>query len=170
MVNIQDVKDETLAIIDGALAILQKYPDLNQTDISLSYNSSLNPLPFLMDLFKRTAGYNVLINIISKLIAFNIPIIEVGIKGVLIAKLKDIISCSVNPFFTEEILTNGIVFNAAEIDIADVLKYSPFDDIGKNFYFDNGDYEEEYIEMVGDDAFIKKRFVSGIPDDLIIQF
>lgn len=167
MVNIQDVKDETLAIIDGALAILQKYPDLNQTDISLSYNSSLNPLPFLMDLFKRTAGYNVLINIISKLIAFNIPIIEVGIKGVLIAKLKDIISCSVNPFFTEEILTNGIVFNAAEIDIADVLKYSPFDDIGKNFYFDNGDYEEEYIEMVGDNAFIKKRFVSGIPDDLI---
>lgn len=167
MANIQDVKNEALATIDGALAILQKFPDLNQTDISLSYGTSLNPLPFLIDLFKRTAGYNVLINIISKLIAFNIPIIDAGVKGVLIAKLKDIISCSVNPFFTEEILTNGIVFNAAEIDIADVLKYSPFDDIGKNFYFDNGDYEEEYIEMVGDNAFIKKRFVSGIPDDLI---
>ena len=67
MANIQDVKNEALATIDGALAILQKFPDLNQTDISLSYGTSLNPLPFLIDLFKRTAGYNVLINIISKL-------------------------------------------------------------------------------------------------------
>lgn len=170
MANIQDVKNEALATIDGALAILQKFPDLNQTDISLSYGTSLNPLPFLIDLFKRTAGYNVLINIISKLIAFNIPIIDAGVKGVLIAKLKDIISCSVNPFFTEEILTNGIVFNAAEIDIADVLKYSPFDEeVGQYFYFDTGNFEEEYAydDTEQQKIILKKRFVSGIPDDLI---
>ena len=170
MAKIQDVKDETLAIIDGALAILQKFPDLNQTDISLSHNASLNPLPFLIDLFKRTAGYNVLINIVAKFIAWNIPMIDAGVKGVLLTKLKDIISCSVNPFFTEEILREGIVFNAAEIDIADVLKYSPFDEeVGQYFYFDAGNFEEEYAynDTVNQKITLKKRLVPGIPDDLI---
>lgn len=170
MAKIQDVIDETLAIIDGALAILQKFPDLNQTDISLSHNASLNPLPFLIDLFKRTAGYNVLINIVAKFIAWNIPMIDAGVKGVLLTKLKDIISCSVNPFFTEEILREGIVFNAAEIDIADVLKYSPFDEeVGQYFYFDAGNFEEEYAynDTVNQKITLKKRLVPGIPDDLI---
>ena len=151
MANIQQVKNEALSIIDSAMTILNKFPDLDQTDVSLSFGSSLNPLPFLMDLFKRTKGYNAVLNIVAKFISYELPIIEAGVKGVLIAKLKDIISCSVNPFFTKEILENGIVFNVEEIDIADVLRNSPFDTkVGKNFYFDvDGEEDFTYNELTG---------------------
>jgi len=169
MAKIKDTKKDTLAIIDSALAIINKFPDLEQTDVSLSIDSSMNPLPFLMDLFKRTAGYNVMIDIVSKIIALNLPVIEAGVKTVLITKLKDIISCSVNPFITDEILREGIVLNISEIDIADILKYSPFDDeIGKYFYFDTGNYE---IKLKGIDANtgkkLKRGIITGTPDDLI---
>ena len=165
----KEMKDNALSVIDSALAILNKYPDLNQTDVSLSINKLLNPLPFLMDLFKRTAGYNTLINIISKFIAWNIPLIDAGVKGVLITKLKDIISCSVNPFFTEEILRDGIAFDIKEIDISDVLKYSPFDEkIGQYFYFDCNNFETEVEEWnpITETLETKKQITLGIPDDL----
>ena len=127
MANVKQVKNEALAIVDAAMAILNRFPDLGEANTELSFNTSTNPFTFLMDLFKTTAGYNRLISILAKFISYELPVVEAAVKALLIAKLKDIISCSVNPFFTDEIIRNGIVFNAEEIDIADVLKYSPFD-------------------------------------------
>ena len=134
MANIKQIKSETLATIDAAMSILNRFPDLNESNTELSFNTSTNPFTFLMDLFKTTTGYNKLISILAKFISYELPVLEAAVKGILIAKLKDIISCSVNPFFTEDILKNGIVFNVEEIDIADVLKYSPYDKVGKYFY------------------------------------
>lgn len=166
MPNTRDIKNEALSIVDSAMAILNKFPDLDQTDISLSLDGSTNPLPFLMDLFKRTKGYNVVIKILAKFISWQLPIIEAGIKGVLIAKLKDIISCSVNPFLTREIIENGIVFNAAEIDIADTLINSPFDEkVGSLFYFDiDGEKVEDFDSVTGEIIEYTKPI---LPDDLI---
>lgn len=136
MANIKQVKQDTIAIIDAALAILQRFPELGEANTELSFNTSLNPFTFLMDLFKSTAGYNQIIAILSRFIAYQLPVVEAAVKALLLTQLKDILSCSVNPMLTEEILKNGIVFNIDEIDIADVLKYSPFDKkIGKYFYF-----------------------------------
>lgn len=166
MTSIKDIKNETLSIVDSAMAILNKFPDLNQTDISLSLDGSTNPLPFLMDLFKRIKGYNVVINILAKFISWQLPIIETGIKAVLIAKLKDIISCSVNPFLTREIIENGIVFNAAEIDIVGTLKNSPFDKkVGNLFYFDiDGEEVKDYNAETEEITEYTKPIM---PDDLI---
>lgn len=125
-----------------------------------------------MDLFKTTTGYNKLISILAKFISYELPVLESAVKGILIAKLKDIISCSVNPFFTEDILKNGIVFNVEEIDIADVLKYSPYDKVGKYFYFDTEptiNEGETDFAMTDDGSFIevpKPKKVQN-PSDLI---
>ena len=143
MANIKQIKSETLATIDAALSILNKFPELDETNIELSFNTSTNPFTFLMDLLKTTSGYDKIISILGKFIAWELPVVEAAVKALLIAKLKDIISCSVNPFLTEDILRNGIVFNVEEIDIADVLKYSPFDQkVGKYFYFDTEEAKE----------------------------
>lgn len=164
------VENETFGIIDGALAILNKYPDLSQTDIHLSLNKSVpTPLPFLMDLFKSTAGYNKLIEIISQLLTITLPIMEAGVKTIILTKLKDIISCSVNPFFTEEILRDGIVFNVSEIDIANMLINSPLDKkVGKYFYFDVDETEitKSGVNEYGDE-WKYSEMVSPIPDDLL---
>lgn len=157
MANVKEVKRRTLSTVDAAISILNKYPDLNETNTELSFNTSTNPFTFLMDLLKTTAGYNVIIKILAKFISWELPVVEAAVKALLIAKLKDIISCSVNPFFTEEILREGVVFNIEEIDIADVLKYSPLDKkVGKYFYFgtDEAELPDDLVTCDDMDAFI----------------
>lgn len=157
MSNVKQIKSEALATIDAAVSILNRYPDLGEANTELSFNITTNPFTFLMDLFKTTTGYNKLIEIIAKFISWELPVVEAAVKALLIAKLKDIISCSVNPFFTEDILRNGIVFNIEEIDIADVLKYSPLDQkVGKYFYFGTDDVKtaDDLITCDDMDAFL----------------
>ena len=172
MANIKQIKSEALATIDAAMSILNRFPDLNESNTELSFNTSTNPFTLFMDLFKTTTGYNKLISILAKFISYELPILESAVKSILIAKLKDIISCSVNPFFTEDILKNGIVFNVEEIDIADVLKYSPYDKVGKYFYFDTEptiNEGETDFAMTDDGSFIevpKPKKVQN-PSDLI---
>lgn len=172
MANIKQIKSKALATIDAAMSILNRFPDLNESNTELSFNTSTNPFTLFMDLFKTTTGYNKLISILAKFISYELPILESAVKSILIAKLKDIISCSVNPFFTEDILKNGIVFNVEEIDIADVLKYSPYDKVGKYFYFDIeptiNEGETDFV-MTDDGSFIevpKPKKVQN-PSDLI---
>ena len=137
MANLQKTKSEALAIIDSALAILNKFPEIETADSTLSFNTSSNPFPFLMDCFKSTTGYNILIKILSKFIMLGLPAVEIAVKGVLLANIKNILSCAINPFISDEILRNGIVFNLQQIDITDTLRYSPLEEIGKYYYFDN---------------------------------
>ena len=137
MANLQKTKSEALATIDAALAILNKFPEIETANSTLSFNTSSNPFPFLMDCFKSTTGYNILINILSKFIMLGLPAVEIAVKGVLLANIKNILSCAINPFISDEILRNGIVFNLQQIDITDTLRYSPLDEIGKYYYFDN---------------------------------
>ena len=143
MANLQKTKSEALATIDAALAILNKFPEIETADSTLSFNTSSNPFPFLMDCFKSTTGYNILINILSKFIMLGLPAVEIAVKGVLLANIKNILSCAINPFISDEILRNGIVFNLQQIDITDTLRYSPLDEIGKYYYFDN--YEKSTV-------------------------
>lgn len=156
MANIKQTKDKALATINAALAILNKFPDLGEADISLSVNASMNPFEFLLDLFKNTAGYNFIIELLARYIAYEIPVLEAAVKAFLISQLKDMLSCSVNPFLTEEILKNGVAICLDDIDIADVLKYSPFDDkVGKYFYFGTeGLIVDDLVKCNDMDAFI----------------
>ena len=151
MANLQKTKSEALAIIDAALAILNKFPEIETANSTLSFNTSSNPFPFLMDCFKSTAGYNILIKILSKYIMLGLPAVEIAVKGVLLANIKNILSCAINPFISDEILRNGIVFNLQQIDITDTLRYSPLDEIGKYYYFDN------YAKQI-DDLKVSKDF------------
>lgn len=133
--NVKQTKDNALAIIDSALAILNKFPPLDETNTTLSFNTSTNPFEFLMDLFKTTSGYNTLLKILSKFIVYELPAVEIAVKGVLLSNLKNIISCSINPFISYDLLKNGIVFNLNQIDLTDTLRYSPLSKIGQYYYF-----------------------------------
>jgi hypothetical protein len=95
MANVKEVKSQALATIDAAMSILNKFPDLEDTSIELSFNTSTNPFQFLIDLLKSTSGYDKVITILSKFLVFELPVVEAAEKALLIAKLKDIISCSV---------------------------------------------------------------------------
>lgn len=157
MANAKEIKEKTIAIVNSALTILEKFPTLDETNTELSYNVSTNPFEFLMDLFKATSGFNYVIKVTGNFIANELPKIETNIKTEVVETIKNIVSCSVNPLLTEEILNDGVVLNIDQIDIADVLKYSPLDKKnGAFFYFgvDNIKIPDDLITCDDMDALI----------------
>lgn len=140
MATNKELKQKAIATVDAAITILNKYPQLKNTDTDLSYNLSTNPFDLLLDLFQHTEGYNVLIQIISSFIGIALPIVEVEAKAVLIAYLKKFLSCSLNPFITDDILRDGVVCSIRDIDLTDKLFESPLSTVGKYYYFGCDDY------------------------------
>ena len=136
MANIKQVKDDALAVINAALTIIDKFPNLNSTNTLLSLDTSTNPFTFLMDAFKNTAGYDALIRILSNFIVFGLDAVEIAVKGILMSNVKNLISCSINPYIPDDLLREGIVFDLRQLDITDLLQTCPTDpNIGQYFYF-----------------------------------
>lgn len=136
MANIKQVKDDALAVINGALTIIDKFPNLNSTNTLLSLDTSTNPFTFLMDAFKNTAGYDTLIRILSNFIVYELDAVELAVKGILMSNVKNLISCSINPYIPDDLLREGIVFDLRQLDITDLLQTCPTDPkIGQYFYF-----------------------------------
>ena len=136
MANIKQVKDDALAVINAALTIIDRFPNLNSTNTLLSLDTSTNPFTFLMDAFKNTAGYDTLIRILSNFIVYELEAVEVAVKGILLSNVKNLISCSLNPFIPDDLLREGIVFDLRQLDITDLLQTCPLDPkVGQYFYF-----------------------------------
>ena len=134
----------TLAKIDAALTLLERYPILNGEDINYE-EMSRDVLNYVVELGKRLWGYDILIDIVSYIIAVGLEPIEVAIKATLIANIKNILSCSVNPIIGYDMINEGFVFNLKDIDLMGTLQKNPlngnFDKytrtIDKYYYWDN---------------------------------
>ena len=136
MANIKQVKNDALAVINAALTIIDKFPNLNSTNTLLSLDTSTNPFTFLMDAFKNTAGYDTLIRILSNFIVYELEAVEIAVKAILLSNIKNLISCSINPFIPDDLLREGIVFDLRQLDVTDLLQTCPLDPkIGQYFYF-----------------------------------
>lgn len=136
MANVKQVKDDALAVINAALTIVERFPNLSSTNTLLSLDTSTNPFTFLMDAFKNTAGYDILIRILSNYIVYGLDALEIAVKGILLTNVKNLISCSINPFISDDLLREGIVFDLRQLDITDLLQTCPLDPkIGQYFYF-----------------------------------
>ena len=153
MANLKKTKEDTMAVINSAITILNRMPALDQANTTYSYSESSNPFEFIVDIFKSTAGYDALINAISKFIVVGLPVLEVSVKAILLSNIKNILNCAINPFITRELLTDGIVFDLKQIDLTNMLYFCPLDNthIGKRYYFgcDGFDYTQE-LERAGD--------------------
>lgn len=125
------IANESIATVDTALAILSEYPELNINNFEVSSGFSFNPLKYLLILLMRTKGYNKfyedIIDDMTNFLILTLPSINTAIKQLLIEQLTKFISCSVNPFITEELLRDGVVINLDEIDISEFLRFTPLD-------------------------------------------
>lgn len=143
MANVKQVKDDALAVINAALTIVERFPNLSSTNTLLSLDTSTNPFTFLMDAFKNTAGYDTLIRILSNYIVYALDALEITVKGILLSNVKNLISCSINPFISDDLLREGIIFDLRQLDITDLLQTCPLDSkIGQYFYFGCEDMEK----------------------------
>lgn len=145
--NYKNIKADTLGRVDAALTILERYPKLPDVSSYISANVPIpwsmtdeyNPFMYLLDLFKRTVGYDVFLKILAGFLFTGLEALEGAIKGILLTNIKSLVSCSINPMITSEMLRNGFVFDLRTLDLMGILNYSPMPtpetNFGRYYYF-----------------------------------
>lgn len=115
------------------------------TELSIKNN---NVIQFLLELLSIVGvTKEELIEFISKYLTYVMPVMEVGVKTLLLGNLKNMISCAYDPRIPEsfrkynlrgenatETNRRGIDIGVESIDFIGMLSKSPFGE-GKNYYF-----------------------------------
>lgn len=141
MSSISKEQREILALIDAILAMTEKNPN----DNSIGINVSLNPFEFLMDIIMKKVTFEEMLDWLVNILTVSLPIIEFGVKGVLLANLKATIDCNNDPRIPNWIRKNGIdgegmYFNLGGIDFMNMMSVSPLSEHGNVHYFGTKTY------------------------------
>lgn len=148
----------TMNGVDTAIAILEQVStDDTEADFSFDYN--LNPTHLLISLLKRFGPkvYQGLLDMLGFILIGGVAALEITVKLILIAGLKDMFTCSFNPMITEKLLSEGVVIDLDKIDILGTLQYSPLDPaFGRFYYF--GNTKKDFFQNYAQDGYkIKTR-------------
>ena len=158
-------QSEVFASISAINTLLERYPTLTITDPMLtnfSMNTSVGFLLSLLELFGVSQAD--LINWICKLLGDGengfLDVIEHTVKGILMANVKAIFTCSIDPILPDNIMKYAVVdggtqrvdpsaripydlnkkncieINLTQIDLFGLLANCPSNDKGGVFYFD----------------------------------
>ena len=121
------VKSGALSSLDTAIQIAERIPDVSEDKNSdFSYEKSANPFPLLIDLIRRFRGYDAIIKYTARFIAWVLPAVEVAAKAALIANLKNLLYCTIDPLLRKnDVLRDGIVISIEDIDLMHTLQYCP---------------------------------------------
>ena len=181
MANISKEQKETLALIDAIMAMFENQDNMSSENININY--SLNPFDFLFKIIEKYSLYDELMNWLVKFLTVSLPVIELSVKGVLLANLKGLIDCNLDPRipnymrkgypYGDDIINyqNGLLFNLKGIDYGGMLQHSPISMNAINFYFGTKKYymiDSDHKKVVNKiyysfkDA-IKKCLKYGIP-------
>lgn len=111
-----------------------------------SLQISASPFEFLIDIITKDLqiGESDIRNWLGSFLVNNLYAIEMGVKAILLSRLKSMISCSVDPRIPSymrlgESDSKGIVIDINAIDIFGKLHVSPLSKEGKNLYFGIGE-------------------------------
>lgn len=118
--------DETMGVLDAAQTALTNYPDLTDIGIDINLNYASNPLIFLFTILKHTKGIDYLYELIGTMLWPLCETLEYSVKAVFMAQLTEMISCTLsNMRISEDLINNGFTINLKDIDILNILAYSP---------------------------------------------
>jgi hypothetical protein len=156
-----DKKREIYGQIAAFRVSCEGFPQFNLNNSFPSIDNCSNSLDFLIDLLKATVGFEVLTDILTKTLTFEIPKIELAIKKALKIELKRLVSCGVNPsipdFFKHQSFipsSVGVDLDLKKVDYLNVMLVDPSSTEGFLIYDDvNGglnsqDYHTYLYETV----------------------
>ncbi len=138
--------DEALGSISAAISILDKIPNISTDKLSLSVD--VNPINFIMNVLYKTVGYDKVIEFVANCLTTSIDAIELAVKNAILIHLKDLFTCTINPFISYDLIQEGVVFSLKNIDLINMLYYSPLDNTvsrtkrnGRYYYFGCEEFE-----------------------------
>lgn len=168
MANIKGMQEEAMASIDTAKALVDKVitiMEIMESSPSNSITFATNPIGFLMQVLKHIGiTYEEVRLFLTKFMIYVVPVLEVSVKGILLANLKQMVSCSIDPRIPDKFRkrhksisdTNtpneyGIDINIESIDFLDKLSVNPLSDAGQEMYFGLEGVEDVYKFARADD-------------------
>lgn len=150
MSSIKDKQQDAMASIDTAKAMVDKVLTImgiltESPSVSLTF--ATNPIGFILQLLKHLGvTYEELRDYIANFLIYVVPVLEIGIKAILLTNLKNMISCSVDPRIPEKyrerlgcadsrIEGYGIDISIESIDFLDKLSENPLSIYSEGMYF-----------------------------------
>lgn len=136
--NLSKTQD-VLSSIDAIITAVEKFPEDDCKDVYLG----LSPFALLLLILKSFGiQKEELIQWLTNFIKYELPVIELGVKGILLTNLKEMIDCSVDPRIPayarlgdDEEINSGITFDLSTIDSQGLLANSPLSYEGETMYF-----------------------------------
>ena len=151
---------ESLDVVNATLMLINKLENELQ-DSSFSINMTINPFYYIVNILSKFASYDEIVNFLSSIIVYALPLIEASVKLKMLESLKDLFSCSVNPFITRQMILEGVVFDLRSVDLLNTLLFCPLDtntqkSLGKMFYSDTEDiqFPDELVGCPDFNAFL----------------
>lgn len=167
MAKAQDQVKSVLAQIDAIITMLERHK--LSLDVFDDLSSSISPLSFLLDLLRHLGlTYDEIVEWLAQYIVTVTPLLEIALKGVLLAKLKSNIDCNSDPripkYLREDIggindmpilnsfvgenenvgdasgYVRGIEIDLTSIDYSGMLNNSPMSDRSQYMYFGTKKY------------------------------
>lgn len=135
---IQEQKSEVFGQI-AAIKVLTDDVNSQKGNLWGSLNSiSQDPINFLVDLIKELVGYEALRDAFSNTMASSLNTIEDKIKYAIKLKLKELLSCGVNPSIPDDFKYSGTGydFKVTDFDYTDIFKLDPASTYGDFIYYD----------------------------------
>ena len=129
---------KALAIIDSILTLTRNYPDLEGNGFGFKLNGSFE---LLLTALKHTKGYDYIIKVLSYLIAGICYPMEYAVKSIFVAKLTELLSCTIGEMkISEELINNGFTVSLDDIDLMNILMKSPLpNETQSTFHFFNAE-------------------------------
>ena len=151
MADLRKAQDEAIALIDTGKAMIDKVLTIKEMffdvpTLSVAYTD--NPMEFLLKLLRELGVTDEkLKDTFYYILLGALPALEIGIKGVLLTNLKNMVSCSVDPRIpeqyrkytvggnTQDPQRRGIDIDLSSIDMFSKLSVSPLSKAGTEYYF-----------------------------------
>lgn len=149
MASPREEQAKLLSYLDGIMACIENYPLFNLETPFLDAGVAVNAMSLLMLLLGKFYTQEEIIEWISKFLIYTLPVLEVGVKGVILSNLKLSISCNIDPWIpdewrqhmfsddhdTQSVSENPCLIPVSTIDYRNMLQINPVSKLGQEYYY-----------------------------------
>lgn len=152
LTTVRRQQNELLSTLDGYLTALEN----QSAEQTQTFAFGDNPFVYLIQLLEHLGcTREEMIEKIAKIIIYGLPAIEIGVKGILLSNMKNLVACAVDPRIPNYAREKGMTYNIKEIDPLGILSTSPLDKYNQLYFgTDNMKTPYDFVRPVDMNTFL----------------